>query len=861
MGVISFGTHRPLVVFYVIGKKNSMRNWFVFILMIFVSSGQAQSHRQPGASEIKLKIKKMNFLGSVLYVAAHPDDENTRAISYFISDQLAATAYLSMTRGDGGQNLIGPEIRDQLGLIRTQELLAARRIDGGQQFFTRANDFGFSKNYKETFEIWNKEEILSDVVRVYRQFQPDVILTRFPPDERAGHGHHTASAILAQEAFDASADPTRYPGQVNQFGVWQPRRLFTNTGRWWNQTVNENTPGVVTINVGTYNTLLGKSYSEIAAESRTQHKSQGFGSPGRRGDAPEFFEFVKGEKAVKNIFDGVNTTWSRIPGANGIAALVDQAVKEFKDEEPSASVPQLLKIRNAIKALPPSVWQVRKEAEVNRLIQDCLGLFVETTANVFWSPPGGKIRTGFEIINRSALPVSVVDVKSKALSMDSTLQNELKKNIPLAFGSRRSLKDNLSYTDPYWLQQPHSKGLFTVKEQALIGTPENMPAVSFDFTFSLLGELLTVTTPLIYKWTDPVKGELIRPFAIVPPVFVNFNKPVYLFSDQSARDVSVLVKSSRENCAGTLALKLPEGWKSDPASFDFVLTTRGEELSFTFKVLPAKKEITSYLEATATMDGKVYDQSLETIQYDHIPAQTLLPKASSEAVRIDLRKEGGVIGYVMGAGDEIPSSLRNMGYEVREMKNDEVTPSNLRKVDAVVLGIRTLNTNERIRHFMPALLDFTKGGGTLVVQYNTNSDLEIEADKFSPFPITLSRDRVTQEESEVRILKPDHALLNYPNKITARDFEGWIQERGLYFPSKWAPEYEALLSMNDAGETAKDGSLLVAKYGNGTYVYTSLSFFRELPEGVAGAYKLFANIVSAGKSVKPEKTNVKQKTK
>ncbi len=372
---------------------------FLFILLTFYSlASYSQNHRQPGSSEIKLKIKKLNFLGSVLYVAAHPDDENTRAISYFISGQLAATANLSMTRGDGGQNLIGPEIRDQLGLIRTQELLSARRIDGGQQFFTRANDFGFSKNSKETFEIWNKDEILSDVTRVYRQFQPDVVITRFPPDERAGHGHHTASAMLAIEAFDKSIDPS------------------------------------------------GKSYSEIAAESRTQHKSQGFGSPGRRGDAPEYLELAKGEKAEKNIFEGVNTTWSRIKGAENIPLLVDQAVKEFKDEDPVASVPMLLKIRSAIHTLSPSVWKARKENEVNHLIQDCLGLFAEVTANVFWSPPGEKINASFEIINRSNLGLSLTEIKAERLSFDSVVTYDLKKNVALAFKSEKKLK-NLTRKD------------------------------------------------------------------------------------------------------------------------------------------------------------------------------------------------------------------------------------------------------------------------------------------------------------------------------------------------------------------------------------------------------------------------------
>ena len=833
----------------------------IVIILCFLSLSicNAQNQRQPGASEIKLKLKKLNFLGSVLYVAAHPDDENTRAISYFVSEQLAATAYLSMTRGDGGQNLIGSEIRDQLGLIRTQELLAARKIDGGQQFFTRANDFGFSKNSKETFEIWNKNEILSDVVRVYRQFQPDVIITRFPPDERAGHGHHTASAILAQEAFDLSGDVNAFPDQIKDYNVWQPKRLFTNTGRWWNQTINEKTPGVITINIGTYNPLLGKSYSEIAAESRTQHKSQGFGSSGRRGDAPEYFEFAKGEKAIASIFDGVNTSWSRIKGAEKISVLVDQAVNEFKDENPSASIPILLKIRKSIDALPASVWKTRKLNEVNRLMQDCLGLFAEATADSFWSSPGEKVKIAFEVINRNGATVSFSQVSAPNLSFDSSFTSELKKNVLMAFKSEKKLNDNLIYSDPYWLHQSHTLGLFTVSDPSLIGTPENRPAISFDFTFIVNNEKLVVRVPLVYKVTDPVKGEVTRPFEIVPPVFINLDKPVYLFADNSPKDVHVILKLAKANCSGKIELKLPQSWKSEPAYYSFDGKKKGEEQQFKFQVLPSAEEATTSISAVATINAREYNYSLETIQYDHIPTQTLLPEAKSEALRLNLKKEGHVIAYIKGAGDEIPSALRNLGYEVWEMKDEEVTSSNLKKVDAVVLGIRALNTNERIQHFMPAVLDFVKEGGTMVVQYNTNFDLEIAQDKFSPFPITMSRDRVTQENSEVRILKPDHPLLNYPNKITTKDFEGWVQERGLYFPSAWAPEYEALLSMNDAGEPARDGSLLIANYGNGHYIYTSLSFFRELPEGVAGAYKLFTNLVSIGKRSKPDEVKVKSK--
>ncbi|MFN7259195.1 MAG: PIG-L family deacetylase [Cyclobacteriaceae bacterium] len=838
-----------------------MRFLFIAFGLVSFQLMFAQHQKQPSAAEIKLKLNKLNFLGSVLYVAAHPDDENTRAIAFLANDRMAATAYLSMTRGDGGQNLIGSEIRDQLGLIRTQELLAARRIDGGQQFFTRANDFGFSKNAKETFEIWNKEEVLSDVVKVIRQFQPDVILTRFPPDERAGHGHHTASAVLAQEAFDLSNDATKYPKQVEDFGVWQVKRMYTNTGRWWNQTINENTPGILAVNVGGYNTLLGKSYAEIAADSRTQHKSQGFGSPGRRGDAMEFFEFVKGTPSTKDFFENVNTTWSRLRGTEKIQPMVDKVIAEYKYENPSASLSLLVQIRKEISALPFSVWRDRKWKEVNQLIQDCAGLFVEVVATTYWGTPGELTSVNFEVINRSPAEVTMTGIHSDAILYDTTFSAILKNNVPFIKKSTHPVAASSTYSSPYWLTEPHSIGLFTVADRKMIGKPENDPAVIFNVKFVVNGEGIIIQTPLIYKWTDPVKGELMRPFEIVPPLFVNLTKPVYIFRDQDPQEVTVLLKATKDGVDGKIKLELPKGWKSVPTSVPINLAKRGQEQSATFRVIASKDELNATLKAVAEINDKAYDYSLQLIDYDHIPTQTLMPKAEAEALRIDLKKEGSVVGYIRGAGDDVPGSLRNMGYEVWEMKNEEITAANLKKVDAVVLGVRTLNTNERIKFFMPELLEYVKQGGTLVIQYNTNSDFEIEKDKFAPYPITLSRDRVTEENSEVRILKPDHPALNYPNKITSKDFEGWVQERGLYFPSNWHENYDALLSCNDTGEPAKNGSLLIASYGLGLYVYTGLSFFRELPEGVPGAYRLFANLVSLGKPKKLETVKGKKKSK
>ncbi len=827
-----------------------MRSLFsVLLILSFSSITNAQN--QPDGAQLKQKFKKLNALGSVLYVAAHPDDENTRIISLMANERLMETAYLSMTRGDGGQNLIGSEIRDLLGLIRTQELLAARRIDGGQQFFTRAIDFGFSKSADETFKIWNKEEILSDVVKIFRQYQPDVIITRFPPDERAGHGHHTGSAILAQEAFDLSAKAEKFPEQIKEFGTWQVKRLYTNTGRWWNTTINEQTPGIVSLNVGAYNELLGKSNSEISALSSSQHKSQGWGRPGQRGYDAEFLEYAKGEKAEKDIFEGVNTSWSRVKGSAKVQSLVTSAIQSFDAENPSASVPILFQLRKEIQNLENSVWKSRKLKEVEQLIQDCLGLYVEVKANQYWISPGQEVTVNFEVINRSSKEVMLEQIKSEDLSLDSTLSLSLKDDILTTLKSKKTMSPLKPYSDPYWLQQAHGLGIFSVSDKALIGKPQNDPAVTVYFKFKMGEETLTLTRPMIYKWTDPVKGELWRPAEIVPPVSVSLPEKVLIFGDENSRDVNVKIESSSETMLrGNLKLQLPPEWRSEPASVPFELKARGEERIVNFKIYPAKNEITSTLKVIAEVDGKKYDRAIQKIAYDHIPTQTLLPVTEAKLSRINLKKEGGQIGYIRGAGDDIPIALRTIGYEVWEMRNDEISLDNLKRLDAVVLGIRALNVNERIRFIMPVLLEYVKLGGTVVVQYNTNGN--ITTDNFSPYPLKVSRERVTEERGEVRILKPDHPILNSPNKITARDFEGWVQERGLYFPNEWDPNFESILSMNDTGETPKDGGLLVAKYGEGHYIYTGLSFFRQLPEGVPGPYKLFANIVSLGKTKRPK---------
>lgn len=821
--------------------------WLLFLLLPVLAFGQPSS--QPDAARIRLKMMKLNFLGSVLYVAAHPDDENTRIITYMANDRLAATAYLSMTRGDGGQNLVGPEIRDKLGLIRTQELLAARRIDGGQQFFTRAVDFGYSKSATETFGIWGKDEILSDVVRVYRMFKPDVILTRFPPDERAGHGHHTASAVLAAEAFDLASSDDFMPDQVREFGLAKPVRLYTNTGRWWNNSITAETPGVVAVDVGKYNTLLGASYTEIAAISRSQHKSQGFGSGGSRGEELEFFEYVKGAHCDKDLFEGINTTWSRVEGGAPIQRLVDDMIAAYDMENPAASVPALLNIRKKISSLKPGVWKERKLAEVNQLIKDCLGLYCAATAGRYYAVPGEPLSVEFEFVNRSNGSVVVESVRSEALHLDTLVHAKLDENILLEFATAHPVDGNLGYSGPYWLQEPHGLGRFTVKDANLIGMPVSRPPIRFTVSLRVLGEPLSIDVPLNYRWVDPVKGEQVRPVEVVPVVDIKLPHEVVIFENQDARDIQVTVHSnSVHSVSGALKLEVPEGWKYTPSELTFALKEPNATAVGTFTVVPPRGESVGRLRAVARVGSSTLSRSLETISYDHIPIQTLLSEASSRIVRLDIAREGQTIGYIEGAGDEVPEALRSIGYDVWMMKNEDITPETLARLDAVVIGVRALSTREGIERIMRDVLKYVEGGGTAILQYN--NDVRLDHKMFAPYPMKLSHDRVSEEDAEVRILAPDHPALNTPNKITARDFQGWVQERGLYFPSSWDSRYSALLSMNDKNEPPRDGSLLIASYGKGYYVYTGLSFFRELPAGVPGAYKLFANLVSLGKGTR-----------
>ncbi|MFC6997860.1 PIG-L family deacetylase [Rufibacter roseus] len=824
--------------------RSTVAAWLLIILL--GAAAFAQAPKKPNAAEIRLELEKLNVLGSVLYMAAHPDDENTRLIAYLANERKYRTGYLSLTRGDGGQNLIGSEIREELGIIRTQELLQARRIDGGEQFFSRANDFGFSKNPAETFTIWNREQVLADAVWVIRKFRPDVIITRFSPEPSGTHGHHTASAMIAMEAFEAAADPKRFPEQLKAVEPWQVKRLYWNTSSFFYGPGQKfETSDKLTLDAGVYNPLLGKSYNEISAESRSMHKSQGFGSSSSRGEAIEYFEYLKGDAAKKDIMEGVNTSWSRVKGGEAVAKLVQEALKKYNATNPAQVVPLLLQAHTAIAKLPASSWKEVKQQEVKDLIRACLGLYLEASARDFSATPGQEIQLLLEAVNRSTVPVSLTKVEYIFNQQDSVLQQKLELNQPLLLRTEQQISGSTPYSQPYWLRMPGSTGMFRVDDQHLVGLAENPAAAQVRFHLTIMGQPLSYTLPVVYKSTDPVEGEKYRPFEITPPIFVNLTEQVYIFPDGQPKPVMVRVRAGKENLAGAVTLRLPTGWRSEPAQANFQLNRKGEEQSITFQVYPSSGQTESFITAAATVQGRTYTQSLKTIEHPHIPAQTLFPEAEAKAVRLNIQRKGQRIGYVMGAGDEIPASLEQLGYHVELLRVEDLTAHSLQKYDAVVMGVRAYNTLDRLKFQQPQLLEYVKNGGTLVVQYNVSRGLVTT--EIGPYPLELSNERVTVEDAPVRFLRPTHPVLNYPNKITEADFKGWVQERGLYFPNKWAPEYEAVIASNDPGESSKEGGLLVAKFGKGHFVYTGYSFFRELPAGVPGAYRLFVNLLSLGK--------------
>ena len=810
--------------------------YFLFFVLFCVSKFHSQS-----SNEIYLKLKKLNFLGSVLYVAAHPDDENTSLISYLSNELHAHTSYLSLTRGDGGQNLIGTELNDLLGVIRTNELLQARAIDGGNQYFTSAIDFGFSKNSNETLKIWPKNIILEEVVRLIREIKPDIIINRFD-HRRDGqtHGHHTSSAILSKEAFNISDNPNFYSPQLDSLKLWKPFRQYVNIS-WWRYGSRENFNSInkdnfIKIDITKYNFLTGRTNSEISALSRSQHKSQGFGRSPRLEKESEFLELIGGlENNSNRIFEGIDTTWNRIEGGQIIKILIDQIIAKFDFKKPEKSVKNLLEVFNEINKLKSSIWKIRKLKEVKEIIKLCLGIKMITNTDFDYGNKGEVIDLDVKILNNSSYPINVSKVnhqlKNTYLKPYKLYQDNIKFKLPNVLNT------------PYWLIKGQKNGRFII-DKKYTNKPITEP-VSLPIELKIFETILDYKIEVNQRVNDPIKGEVINPFYVVPKIAVNFKKDKYLFIDTEEEKITIEVKNLSNAFTGKLKLNSPTGWEIDKNYVDLHLNKKGETKNIEFKIRPSDNSEDGTLYASIVSDDKILaDESLSifNIEYDHIPKQYILKPFYPKIKRLDIVIPRKKVGYVMGAGDLVYENLKSIGLNIELIDIDEIENLNLNRFDTIIMGIRAYNVHDELNSINELLFDYIEKGGNLLIQYNTTRNLI--TNKLTPYYLNLSRDRVTEEDSPVKILNPLHRALNFPHKITPEDFKDWVQERGLYFPNKWDKSFIALLSMYDKNENEKRGSLLIGNYGKGKIIYTGLSFFRQIPEGVTGAYRLLINLIS-----------------
>lgn len=830
-----------------------------FILFSLFSLGITHLTAQQTAlssSEILQRIEKLQTVSAVLYVAAHPDDENTRLLSYLASERKVRTGYLSLTRGDGGQNLIGKEQGSALGLIRTQELLAARRTDGAEQFFTRANDFGYSKNPEETFVFWNKDSVLADMVWTIRKFQPDVIICRFPTTGEGGHGHHTASAILAEEAFDAAADPKRFPEQLKLVNTWKTKRLFWNTFNFGS--TNTTAEDQLKVDVGVFNPLIGEYYGEVAANSRSMHKSQGFGSSKSRGSSIEYFELLKGEPAKTDLLEGIATNWSRFSEGAAVKKLAEQVANEFDVRHPQKSVSVLVSLLNAIKKLPDtnpelSYWKTQKTKEVEQLLLECSGVFIDVFANNFNASSGESLVLTTQVVSKFSSDIELLSIQFP--DKDTATYNVLYFNQLLILKHIFNVPKNIPYSNSYWLNAAPQNGLYTVPDQLLRGIPENQAALRVSFQLKIGKSIITISRNVVHKQVDPVKGEVYRPLEILPKVTINPTEKVVVFTSDSPKKITFLIKAQTPNCEGKLNLVLPKGWTGTLDQTSFSILEKGKEISVSATItMVTSVTVAEALEATnfnevklqAIIGKDTLQQAIQRIDYDHIPSQFILSTSSVKMIHVPMKISSGKekIGYIEGAGDDVAVCLGQLGYDVTVLTDADLSTGNLAAFSAIVTGVRAYNTNERLSVHYETLMNYVKNGGNLVVQYNTNSRVGPIGSKIGPFPFTISRNRVTDETAKVTFTTPTHPVLNYPNKIEQSDFDNWIQERGIYFATTVDSNYQTVLSMNDPNEPTETGSLIIGEYGKGHFVYTGLAFFRELPAGVPGAYRLFVNLLS-----------------
>lgn len=802
-------------------KFASMKKMIPLISALFLSFMATGQKVPTGLEEILHALRSLQKETRVLYLAAHPDDENTRLISWLTHGAGVETAYLSLTRGSGGQNLIGAELGAPLGYIRTQELLEARKIDGGRQFFTRAVDFGYSKNPEETFAFWGKEEVLSDVVRVIREFRPHIIITRFPTDGRGGHGHHTASALLAAEAFDLAGSLTAYP---DEYGIpWSPEMLYWNASSWWDKTLPDRAAkeaGIIEVEVGGFDPINGRSCNELASMSRSMHKSQGFGASIARGEMKEYLIHQKGANAFyERLF------WET-PGKTNEGAR--QAAELLAAGDRSGAIEKLLDLKEENNS--PAF-----ERRVDGIVAGLLGLHAEALVPNGSAAAGQQLDVELRCIKRMDIPLTIKKIDWNGRIQDQS--EELQRDQMLIINNRIRCG---ALNGPYWLDRPFST-LHDVPD-SLIGLPMAKADPYVGLTFDHLGRPFSLRLAVEYKEVDRVDGELKRPLVVAPPLTVRFASPS-LVTTGSAVDAVVQIRSWRDSVSDELGFDVPSGWTVTPSHIPFELAQAGDVQNIQIRIVPPKDTRTGVLRPSLRSSPNMVRSSM-SIEHPHIvPTELFLPselKLANASIDIDAAK----VGYIAGAGDAVPEAIERMGFKIEFIDEERVRRGGLEEYMAIIAGIRAYNVNDWLPGVQSLLMDYVEDGGNYIVQYNTRSrDLKLMS--FGPYPMKLSRERVSDETAAATLIDPSHGVFRSPNRITEADFDGWVQERGLYFAdiSSLDPRYETLISWHDKDEPPRLGGLIVAQHGEGAFMYTGISFFRQLPAAVPGAYRLLANLI------------------
>lgn len=865
-----------------------------------------------GTSTLAQAVLRLPVVASLLHTGAHPDDENSALVAYVSRGLHARTAYLSLNRGEGGQNLIGPELYDAIGVIRTEELLTARRYDGAEQFFTRTYDFGFSKSAEETLKYWNHDEmLLSDVVRVIRRFRPDVIVSVFADSPRDGHGHHQAAGRITREAFYVAADPDRFPEHLRDgLRPWQARKLYINNTRASFDSIDS-----LVVDVGTYSPVLDRSYRELGLAGRSMHRSQDMGTLQPKGPATTKIKLVAKPGMADadgdaHLFDGLDTTFMRfhalagpvagkIPGFAGrlerLDALAREAVDAYRPLDPPAVLDPVLEGLRMIRALRndlelgglPAVVLAdmlflldQKEEDFANAAVLALGMAFEVLTSDDRVVPGNLLGVHLVLLNRSARPVRVTNLAldvpegwtaapdpvparparppgrfgptgppgPPGSPSPSRQTSDIGYNESFAENWRVEVPPDAGLTRPYWRRRSLNNPRVVVDDTALIGLPWSPQPVIGRARLLVDGVEIEIRRPAQYRFADRAFGEIRRELQVVPALSVTMDPQVVVAPSgrESPLRFSVSVVSNVDGgIEGGLSLEAPDGWEVSPGEVPLSFAGRGQAATYNYTVIPARdaQDGAYGVRAVAKAGGNEYREGYEVIAYPHIEPRHLYRGSASvvQVARVDLPDDLRV-GYIMGTGDQVPLVLEQMGLSVRLLTGEDLATADLDAFDLIIAGIRAYEVREDLIAVNQRLLDYVEAGGVYIVQYNKYA---FNLDQYGPYPFQIKRphDRVTREDAPVDILVPDHPVFNRPNRITDADFEGWVQERGLYFQGEWDPRYTPLMASQDPGEPPRAGGLLEARYGKGRYIYTGYAWFRQLPAGVPGAVRLFANLI------------------